>query len=244
MTRPKMILFDYGGTLMDGAWEPPRGDEAILRRAVKNPLGLTPEDLGHFAQELRAELCDPVIALRRELHEWQFTRLLYEMLQIEFSIPVEEQERVFFQAAAIRSEPMPHIKELLAFLAGRNIRAGVMSNIMSSAGELRRRIEEHFSLSQFDFIIASSDYGVAKPDPLIFKLALAKAGLPPEDVWFCGDNPRCDVEGSHAAGMFPVWYEDLTVESIWRDPSHGAPACPHLHIHDWRELIDILKELV
>jgi len=236
MTLPKMILFDYGGTLMDEEWDPPRGDEAILRHAVKNPLGLTPKDLGHFAEELRAELCDSVIALRRELHEWQFTRLLYETLQIEFSIPVEEQERVFFQAASVRHTPMPHVKELLAFLAGQNIRTAVVSNIMSSGAELKRRIERHFSLAQFEFIIASSDYGVGKPDPLIFRLALAKADLPPEDVWFCGDNIRCDIEGSNAAGMQAVWYED--------DPSENPPACPHLQIRDWRELIEILKELV
>jgi len=232
---PKMILFDYGGTLMGEDWDPPRGDEAILRHAVRNPLGLTPEGLGRFAEGLRGELCGPVIARRRELHEWQFTRLLYETLQIEFAIPVEEQERVFFQAAAIRSEPMPHIQELLDFLDARGIRKGVVSNIMSSGKELRRRIAEHFSLEQFEFIIASSEYGVGKPDPLIFKLALAKAALRPEDVWFCGNDNRCDIEGAQAAGLRAVWYDF--------DHDEDRPPCPHIQIHDWRELIEILKEL-
>jgi len=234
MTLPKMILFDYGGTLMDGEWNPPRGDEAIMRCAEKNPRGLSPEELGRFAQELRQKLCAPMIAADRELHEWQFTRLLYETLQIELSIPVEEQEKIFFEAACVRLAPMPHIHELLAYLAGQGIRMGVVSNIMSSAGELKRRIAKHFALEQFDFIIASSDYGVGKPDPLIFQLALGKADLPPEDVWFCGDHPRCDVEGAHDAGMRPVWYCGAPEE---------PPACPHLHIQDWRELIQILKDI-
>ena len=233
--RPKMVLFDYGGTLMDEAWDPDpfAGTRALMAYATKNPRGLAPEEIGTFARELHGVVCPPVHAFARELHEWQFTRLLYELLQIEFSIPVGELERVYYAAARVRLTPMPHIKELLAFLAEQNIRTGVVSNIMSSAGELRRRIEAHFSLDQFEFVIASSDYGVGKPDPLIFRLALAKANLPPEDVWFCGDNIRCDVEGAHAAGLRSIWYCDEQEE---------PPACPQLHIRDWRELIELLKE--
>ena len=232
-----MILFDYGGTLMDEAWDPDpfAGTRALMAYATRNPRRLAPEDIGRFAQGLHSTACTPVHKLARELHEWQFTRLLYESLQIEFSIPIEEQERVYYAAARVRLAPMPYIKELLGFLEARGIRKGVVSNIMSSAGELKRRIEEHFSLAQFDFIVASSDYGVAKPDPLIFQLALAKADLPPEDIWFCGDNIRCDIAGAYAAGMRAVWYCDEPEE---------PPVCPHLHVRGWRELIEMLKELV
>jgi len=235
LRAPKMVLFDYGGTLMDEAWDPDpfAGTRALMAYVVRNSRGLGAEEIGRFAQELHGKVCPPVHAFARELHEWQFTRLLYELLQLEFSIPLEELERVYYAAARTRLAPMPHIKELLAFLAGQGIRAGVVSNIMSSVEELKRRMEAHFSLNQFDFVIASSDYGVAKPDPLIFQLALAKADLPPGDVWFCGDNIRCDVEGACAAGMQPVWYSD---------GQEAPPGCPHLHVRDWRELIGILKE--
>jgi len=236
MTLPEMILFDYGGTLMDEAWDPDpfAGTRALMAYAVRNPRGLPPEEIGRFADALHGRVCVPVHKFARELHEWQFTRLLYELLQIEFSIPVEEQERVYYEAERVRLAPMPRVMELLGFLEARGIRKGVVSNIMSSAGELRRRIGARFSLDRFDFIIASSDYGVAKPDPLIFQLALAKAGLKPEDVWFCGDNIRCDIEGAHAAGMQAIWYCGEPEE---------PPACPHVHIQDWRELIEILKGL-
>jgi len=237
LRTPKIILFDYGGTLMDEAWDPDpfAGTRALMAYVIKNPRGLGAEEIGRFAQGLHGTVCAGVHALARELHEWQFTRLLYESLQIEFSLPVEALERAYYAAARVRLAPTPYIRELLAFLAGQDIRAGVVSNIMSSAGELKRRIAEHFSLEQFDFIVASSDYGVAKPDPLIFRLALAKAGLEAEDVWFCGDNIRCDVEGARAAGIQPVWY--------CCDEQEEPPKCPHLHICDWRELIEILREL-
>ena len=243
LRMPGMILFDYGDTLL---WEPEwnflRGNEALLRYAVKNSRGLSAQEISRFADELFGTACRPVRAIDREIHEWQFLRSLYGLLQIEFSIPVEEQERVYY-SAAIRVEPMPHIEELLVFLEMENIRKGVVSNLMSSGAQLEERLANCLPECKFEFIIASSEYGVRKPDPLIFQLACAKVDLPPEEIWFCGDNPRCDVEGAHAAGMFPIWHENLTVASIWRDPSHPVPTCPHLYIHDWRELIEILRNL-
>jgi putative hydrolase of the HAD superfamily len=62
-------------------------------------------------------------------------------------------------------------------------------------------------------------------------------------VWFCGDSPTADVEGAASVGIFPVWYEDLTVENPFRESNSNEPNCEHLHIHDWRELIEILEGL-
>ncbi|MDE7313078.1 MAG: HAD hydrolase-like protein [Eubacterium sp.] len=45
-----------------------------------------------------------------------------------------------------------------------------------------------------------------KPNKRLFKLALEKAGLKRDEVWYVGDQYECDVKGSLNAGMFPVWY--------------------------------------
>lgn len=85
--------------------------------------------------------------------------------------------------------------------------------------------------SRFEFVIASSEYMVRKPNPRIFRLALQKAGLSPDRVWFCGDNVRADVEGAHAAGLFPVWYEGesgrarITTSASTRWARPAARAC-------------------
>jgi len=242
MTLPKMVLFDYGQTLV-GALECNwlRGREALMPYLTRNPRGLSAREIDGHTHELYAVLCVPAREIDREPHEHQFLRAVNTLLQLEYSIPEAEQERILY-THCLALAPMPHVQELLDFLDARGIRKGVVSNIMSSEQELRRRISEHLPGNEFEFIIASSEYGMRKPDPLIFRLALARAGLGPGDIWFCGDNPRCDVEGSHAAGMFPVWYEELTMENPWHDAAGIVPACSHLHIHDWRELIEILKE--
>ena len=45
-----------------------------------------------------------------------------------------------------------------------------------------------------------------KPNKRIFDLALEKAGLQPDEVWYIGDQYECDVKGSLNAGLLPVWY--------------------------------------
>jgi len=76
---------------------------------------------------------------------------------------------------------------------------------------------------------------------MLFELALRKANLPASEVWFCGDSPKADIAGAAGVGIFPVWYEDLTMENPWREKNAAEPAGEHLHIRDWRELIEILQ---
>ena len=45
-----------------------------------------------------------------------------------------------------------------------------------------------------------------KPNKRIFDLALEKAELLPDEVWYIGDQYECDVKGSLNAGLLLVWY--------------------------------------
>jgi putative hydrolase of the HAD superfamily len=137
---------------------------------------------------------------------------------------------------------MPNADIMINYINSRGIRSGVISNIAFSGAVLSERLNRLLPRNRFEFVIASSEYMIRKPNPMLFELVLKKAGLCAEDVWFCGDNIRADVEGSASIGIFPVWYEDETVENPWRERSKWLfPECGHLHIHDWLELIDILE---
>jgi putative hydrolase of the HAD superfamily len=43
--------------------------------------------------------------------------------------------------------------------------------------------------------------GVEKPDPRIFRMALERMGIEPEDAVYVGDVYEIDVVGARAAGM-------------------------------------------
>ena len=53
----------------------------------------------------------------------------------------------------------------------------------------------------FSVALLSYPLGVRKPDPVFYRLVLAAAGVPPDQVLFVGDNLACDVTGPLAHGM-------------------------------------------
>ena len=57
----------------------------------------------------------------------------------------------------------------------------------------------------FDFVVTPAEAGVAKPDPEIFRTALAAAGTEAALSVHVGDDPERDVLGASAVGMRTVW---------------------------------------
>lgn len=53
----------------------------------------------------------------------------------------------------------------------------------------------------FDVVAVSSLVGVEKPHPGIFRFALERLGVAPEEALHVGDSQRDDVEGAEGAGM-------------------------------------------
>lgn len=80
-----------------------------------------------------------------------------------------------------------------------------------------------------------------KPSRFLFDIAINKSGLDPCEIWYCGDNAEADVIGSAEVGMFPVWYENGTVEKS--SPAGANLNFEHLHISEWSELTEILEKL-
>lgn len=57
----------------------------------------------------------------------------------------------------------------------------------------------------FRFVVFSQDYGIEKPDPRIFRIALEKAGCSSEHLLHVGDSLSNDVAGAKAVGIKSVW---------------------------------------
>lgn len=245
MKRPQMILFDYGHTLLyEQDFSFLRGEQEVFKYITENPHNITPEQSNDFASKLFEDF-DRARQLGFEIHEWQALRTQYERLGLKFSLPMDELETVMWDVVSVGSR-MPKVERMLAFLKESGIRSGVISNIGWSGIALERRINRLLPENEFEFIVASSEYGIRKPNPLLFEIALEKAGLSASDVWYCGDNIKADVYGAHGAGIFPVLYTCETVErSEWTAHQETDPKFDFefLHIHDWDEMVDVLKTL-
>lgn len=81
-----------------------------------------------------------------------------------------------------------------------------MGVITNGRGKLQRGIIHALGIESYlDVVLVSEEEGVRKPDPLIFRRALERVGVEPEEAVFVGDHPEVDVEGAHAAGLRTIW---------------------------------------
>ncbi len=96
------------------------------------------------------------------------------------------------------------VRSLLAATPGASTRPlGVVTN---GPAEVQRTKIELLGVGDLvDFAIISGEFGVAKPDPAIFRAALDRAGVEPQDAVFVGDSVEFDMAGARAAGIPSVW---------------------------------------
>ena len=242
---PRMILFDYGGTLMcEPDWDMLRGERAVFQHVVANPHGWTPEEVSAWEGKYFASL-QGVRDLGAEPTEIQMLRLKYDLHGISLDFSLEEAEFLFWDHTAPMTPRclFPGVEEALAALNKRGIRIGVVSNIGWTGNALRRRINTLLPGNAFEFILASSDYGLRKPDARLFQLALEKAALPPEQVWFIGDTVDTDVRGAQETGLFPVLFRGSAPGAFERPdtPETFPPEVPVLR--HWKDLLPLIDAL-
>jgi putative hydrolase of the HAD superfamily len=89
----------------------------------------------------------------------------------------------------------------------------------------------------FDHHITAARAGAAKPDPVVFDLALRLSGVTAAECLHVGDEPYLDVEAARACGIAAVWVNRLG--RIW--PADLEP--PAVTITDLHQLVDWLADL-
>ncbi|MDE6616778.1 MAG: HAD family hydrolase, partial [Lachnospiraceae bacterium] len=144
MKIPKMILFDYGQTLIaERGFDGIKGTEAVLKHATRNKYNLTAEQIQERANELNKEFgrYDPEKKhlLQIEIPNTMFTPYLYDSLGIEIALSNEEIDTVFWDAAA-PGVPTEGMENFLEYLKNKGIRTGVISNIAYAQSVVAGRI--------------------------------------------------------------------------------------------------------
>jgi putative hydrolase of the HAD superfamily len=111
-------------------------------------------------------------------------------------------------------------------------RAGLTTAVISNSNGTIADILDTLGLARhLDFVIDSSQVGVEKPDPRIFRVALERARLEPGQAAYIGDLYSIDVLGARAAGLCAVL---LDPGSCW--PPRDCPTA--------RTVLDAVGRLV
>jgi epoxide hydrolase-like predicted phosphatase len=108
----------------------------------------------------------------------------------------------------VRTElrPIAQNARIIPLLRGR-YRLAVLSNHSREWSEFMRGEFDFFDC--FDQIIFSCDVGLRKPDPRIYRLALARLGSDPEECLFVDDKKR-NTDAAREAGMKTITLENAS----------------------------------
>jgi HAD superfamily hydrolase (TIGR01662 family) len=199
------VLFDAGGTLV-------HLDYSLLHRELRQAGISTSRRAIRLAEyaartEIDQRLHGPV-ADTDETRRRPYFAVLLDQLGVEAAIARRLIER--FDAAHARANlwrvMLPSTPRILQALRDRGLTLGVVSNADGRITTILRQcgIEQFFQV-----VIDSHHVGVEKPDPRIFRLALAQAQAEPEQAIFVGDIYGIDVLGAERAGIRPLLLDIL-----------------------------------
>jgi len=229
------VFFDAGNTLI---YSDPQVGEVLVRLCADQGFEASPEMAQKGYQEADREYTRFILSAReagREPDPDECTAFWQNAFYAAAGLPEDESFRrrineAFFNVQW-RWERMPGAEEVLRWLKSRGTRTGVISNFDTS---LPRVLDEVGLAEHLDFIIASQEVGVSKPERGIFDLALARAGVPASRAMHVGDHPF-DIVGARGVGLPVVW---LTARASHRvDPSE-----PDYVIGSLLELRGILED--
>jgi HAD superfamily hydrolase (TIGR01509 family) len=134
-------------------------------------------------------------------------RVYLEALFTGAGVPAERMDEVARTLRRLHEEwhlwcrTMPGTEEALDRLRAAGLRLGVVSN---SDGRVEEALRAAGIDDRFDVILDSTLVGVEKPDPAIFRAALAALDVGPEEALYVGDLYDVDVVGARAAGIEAV----------------------------------------
>lgn len=105
--------------------------------------------------------------------------------------------------SATKTRLFPHSHEVLSWLKER-YRLFIITNGFSEVQY--KKIQNSGLEKYFEGIITSEQAGVQKPHGEIFRYALQKAGVTPEESLMIGDDLEGDIQGAQALGLDQVYF--------------------------------------
>jgi HAD superfamily hydrolase (TIGR01509 family) len=188
------VIFDAYGTLVLPTLQTAR----VVRRAGAPPLRALLAALGELTDERRETVRQ--LTLVRPLATMRDAAKLLEQ-ELGRPVPaalVDEQQVVLGKQLAtfvLRDGTL----ETLDALRAKGVRLALLSNLASPYQEPIRRLGLE---AKVDVAVYSCDVGLAKPDPAIFRLTLARLGVAdPARALMVGDREDLDAQGAEGAGL-------------------------------------------
>ncbi|MBB2482952.1 HAD family hydrolase [Bacillus sp. APMAM] len=217
----KAAIFDLDGTLLNR-------DESV-KMFIHSQYNKFKKILGHIPKEIYITRF-----LELDNHGYVWKDKVYQQLVDEYKITEISWEELLYDYICTFKHhcvSFPNLISMLEDLKRMDLKFGMITN---GKGQFQLGNIKALGIEKyFDTILISEWEGIKKPDPQIFKKALAQLNVSPKESIFVGDHPENDVKASRNVGMIGIWKKNCSEGNIEAD----------FTIHDLGELPVIIKAL-
>jgi putative hydrolase of the HAD superfamily len=191
------VFLDAGGVLCHPSW--PRVADALVRHGAL----VTASKLAAAEQKATRDIDDATVIGTTDdrARGWLYFNLVLQHAGVEQNDGTDAalaELREYHRQDNLWEHIEPDVAPALAALRDRGLRLVVVSN---ANGRLRHLFDRVDLTKWFDHVLDSHEWGVEKPNPRLFQLALEQSRADAARTVHVGDLYHVDVMGARAAGL-------------------------------------------
>jgi len=191
------VFLDAGGVLCHPSWT--RVADALVRHGA----AVTAAALAAAEQKATRDIDDATVVGTTDdrARGWLYFNLVLQHAGVEQNEGTDAalaELREYHRVDNLWEHVEADVAPALAALRGRGLRLVVVSN---ANGRLRHLFDRVDLTKWFDHVLDSHEWGVEKPDPRLFQLALEQSRADAANTVHVGDLYHVDVMGARAAGL-------------------------------------------
>ena len=191
------VFLDAGGVLCHPCWD--RVADALVRHGAT----VTAAALARAEQRATRELDTATVTAHTDdrARGWLYFNLVLQHAGVEQNAGTDAaltELREYHRVDNLWEHVEPDVVPALEALKARGLQLVVVSN---ANGRLRHLFDRIDLTRWFDYLLDSHEWGVEKPDPRLFQLALEQSRAEAPRTVHVGDLYHVDVMGARRAGL-------------------------------------------
>lgn len=147
----------------------------------------------------------------------EYLLTLIKLCDLETIYTSLDLEIAFFDELTKYEGVLGGAEKFLKFLKDRGAYVVAVSNSCISSDVLKRGLEKIKILKYFDEVISSADVLYRKPNQMMFlegiKIMTEKK-ISIDNMYFVGNDYRCDISGAYNVGLKSIWYNEKNEEDV------------------------------
>jgi putative hydrolase of the HAD superfamily len=200
------VLFDLDDTLFDHRTSARAALAEVHRRhAAAVDFALFEDQHSRYLEELHAD----VLAGRLSIDDARRERFRRVFAAVGVTLDETDVERIAtaYRGGYVGARRVVDGAAALLEAVRARARVAIVSNNLLD--EQREKLHFCGLASLVDELIVSEEVGIAKPDPGIFHVALARLGVDAGNAVMFGDSWAADIVGAARAGIRAVWFNPM-----------------------------------